>query len=211
MRSMSIHWTTLGTPPRSTLKCFSRAELGRRVRIMMRELQIEKSELSIALSDDAQIKELNRVYRKMNKATDVLAFPMEEGTKGQATSQGPSQAGLLLGDIILSVETTERQATARSLPIVSEATMLLAHALLHLLGWDHETKKKETAMVTETRRLCEAAGDASAVPPSLPSPSRRNAAKRSPPRLKSTKPASPNKVSSPAKRATVRRKTSQKR
>jgi probable rRNA maturation factor len=132
----------------------SRADIGRRARAMLVALQMEDSELSILLTSDDQIKKLNQIYRKKNQSTDVLAFSQREGALAHCS-------GRLLGDVVLSVPTARRQADARGGDLVSELTMLLAHGLLHLLGWDHETPMKDRRMRRETDRLC-AAADAAA-------------------------------------------------
>jgi probable rRNA maturation factor len=131
-----------------------RARIKRRAEAMLALLQLEDSELSLVLSDDDQIHELNRVYRGKDKPTDVLAFPMREGDFGRLHSQLP--AGLL-GDVIVSVPTASRQAKAAKRPALDEITMLVAHGLLHLLGWDHDTAAKDRAMRAETDRLVAAA------------------------------------------------------
>ena len=130
----------------------SRVEVGRRARAMLSALGIPDSELSIVLTGDEQIMALNRVYRKKNRPTDVLAFAQREGAHGD-------RAGRLLGDVVISVPTALRQAGAAQRNVQSEVTMLLAHGLLHLLGWDHDTPRKDHAMREETTRLCTAAGD----------------------------------------------------
>lgn len=63
----------------------------------------------------------------------------------------------LLGDVVIAVPTARRQATEKGVPLLEEVTELLAHGLLHLLGWDHDTPAKERRMRRETRRLCAAA------------------------------------------------------
>lgn len=108
------------------------------------------SELSVLLTGDNQITILNRIYRHKDRPTDVLAFAQREGEHGE-------HAGAILGDVVISVETARRQARARRVDVVSEVTMLLAHGLLHLLGWDHDTPAKDRRMRRETERLCEAA------------------------------------------------------
>ncbi len=128
----------------------SRAML-RRARAMMVAIKRHSSELSIVLTDDKQIRELNKVYRHKDRPTDVLAFAMNEGEFSEMSSE-------LLGDVVISVPTATRQAQARRVSVMEEVTMLLAHGLLHLLGWDHETAVKDRAMRMETDRLCAAAG-----------------------------------------------------
>lgn len=122
----------------------------RRAEKMMRALAlegalIEEAELSVALVDDPRIHELNRDYRKKDKPTDVLAFAMSEG-------EGGAHGGLL-GDVILSIDTARRQAKAAKRPLLDELTMLLAHGLLHLLGYDHRNDREERVMVDKTKEL----------------------------------------------------------
>ena len=121
---------------------------------MLVAVQMADAELSILLTGDDQIQNLNRIYRKKNRPTDVLAFAQREGEHGE-------HAGRLLGDVVVSVPTTRRQAEAAGRDLGSELTMLLAHGLLHLLGWDHATPAEDRRMRRETERLC-AAADAAA-------------------------------------------------
>ncbi len=118
-------------------------------------LNLHDVELSVVLTDDAQMQELNRVYRKKDRATDVLAFAMNEG-EGNPRSRRPPMPRLL-GDVIISMDTTRGQAKEVGRAPLDELTMLLAHGLLHLLGWDHATDATDRAMRAETERLCLAA------------------------------------------------------
>jgi probable rRNA maturation factor len=113
---------------------------------MLRALKLPRAELSVLLCDDATIHALNRDYRKKNKPTDVLAFAMREGDDGHL-------AGDLLGDVIISLETATRQAKERGVVTRDEVMMLLAHGLLHLLGWDHQTDADDQRMRAETDRM----------------------------------------------------------
>ncbi len=128
----------------------ARAEILRRIRAMTHLLQLQKVEVSFVLTDDITVHQLNRMYRKKDAPTDVLAFAMREGEDGHL-------AGNVLGDVIVSVPTARRQAEARGVRVADEVTMLLAHGLLHLLGWDHDTPAKDRRMRAETARLCAAA------------------------------------------------------
>jgi probable rRNA maturation factor len=123
-----------------------RRTLRRRAEKMLAFLAMDEAELSVAFVDDAIIHELNRDYRHKDKPTDVLAFAMSEGEHGDV-------AGHVLGDVIISVPTAKRQAKAAKKTLLAETTMLLAHGLLHLLGWDHDTVAKDKAMRAETDRL----------------------------------------------------------
>jgi probable rRNA maturation factor len=117
---------------------------------MLAALQLKDAEVSILLTGDAQIHNLNKIYRGKDRATDVLAFAMREGDFARL-------AGDLLGDVIVSIPTARKQAVSRARSVMEETTMLLAHGLLHLLGWDHDTKDKDRRMRAETDRLCAAA------------------------------------------------------
>jgi probable rRNA maturation factor len=120
-------------------------EIKRRVERMMSALKLSGVEVSVLLTGDVQMRELNRLYRKKDRTTDVLAFPMSDEREPKPT---------LLGDVIVSIPTARAQAKGAGRPLVEEVTMLLAHGLLHLLGWDHVTPEEDRAMRNETSRLC---------------------------------------------------------
>lgn len=94
-------------------------------------------ELSVRLTDDAAIHELNRDFRDKDRPTDVLAFAQREG-------EGAALHPELLGDVVISVETAERQRRGRSLQ--GEVLFLCAHGLCHLLGYDHQSDAEEAEM-----------------------------------------------------------------
>jgi probable rRNA maturation factor len=133
---------------------------------MFATLQLGKSEISIVLTNDDKVQELNRIYRHVDKPTDVLAFAMREGETASLHAH-------ILGDVIVSVDTARAQARRERRRVLSEATMLIAHGILHLLGWDHETPAKDRRMRVETARLCNAAAR---------SPFQRHATSRTSPR-----------------------------
>lgn len=113
---------------------------------MLRTLKLGRAELSVVLCDDATIHALNRDYRRKDKPTDVLAFALREGHAGHL-------AGDVLGDVVISLETAARQARERGNAPRDEVRMLLAHGLLHLLGWDHRTDAEDRRMRAEVERL----------------------------------------------------------
>lgn len=117
------------------------------------------SELSIALVDDTVIHELNATYRGKDKPTDVLSFAMSEGEFGDLNPT-------VLGDVVISVPTARRQAKRSKREVFEEVTFLLAHGLLHLIGYDHGTDEEEREMKKQTRRLMQAARDPKPVPSS---------------------------------------------
>lgn len=90
-----------------------------------------RTELSILLTDDRQIQELNRLWRKKNRPTDVLAFPQRQGPFAD-----PSDP--VLGDIVISIQTARAQANERGHSLEQELDLLLIHGILHLLGYEHE-------------------------------------------------------------------------
>ncbi len=116
---------------------------------MLRALSMPKAELSILLCDDRTIRALNRDYRDIDRPTDVLAFPQSEGEDADAPA--------ILGDVVISLPTARRQAIKAKRTIVAEVTMLLAHGLLHLLGYDHRNRSEERIMKARTDALCAAA------------------------------------------------------
>ena len=131
---------------------------------MLRALSIETTELSVLLTDDAAIRALNRDFRRQDTTTDVLAFPLEEPQRGRRSA--PDMR--LLGDIVISIDTARRQARELGHSLHQEITWLLAHGLLHLLGYDHETTSDRRRMDEMTARLVEATSRGAA-PTSLPS------------------------------------------
>src|SRR6476660_10311198 len=123
-----------GSPPLDSRVVRRRAER------MLASLDLTNAELSIVLCDDDRIAVLNEEHRKKAKPTDVLAFPMEEH------GAGPSGKFRLLGDIVISLDTALRQARTRRHALLDEVTHLLAHGLLHLVGYDHRTDAEERRM-----------------------------------------------------------------
>lgn len=97
----------------------------------------ENSEVSLLITDDKEIRELNSQYRHKDKATDVLSFPLEEK---------PDINAMHLGDIVISLDTLEAQAESFGVTKRDEFYRLLIHGLLHLLGYDHEDVSKEEAL-----------------------------------------------------------------
>ena len=117
----------------------------------------ETCEVSVLLTDDVDIKHLNRDYRGIDAPTDVLAFAMRDGEDANVNPN-------LLGDLVISLETASRQvetsdqfsATHSSLKtemqlttsnsLETEVALLAVHGVLHLLGYDHQTPEEATVM-----------------------------------------------------------------
>lgn len=115
-------------------------------RAILRTLELEgaaEREVSLLLTDDREIHELNRTWRHKDKPTDVLAFALDEAGE----SFGP------LGDVIVSVERARAQARSRRVDLDHELELLVVHGTLHLLGYDHEAPAEARAMRARTRQI----------------------------------------------------------
>lgn len=99
-------------------------------------LATPKAELAVVLTDDSAIRTLNRAWRGVDAATNVLSFP------ANPAAQGPP----LLGDIVLAYETIADEARAEHKPFAHHVAHLTVHGFLHLLGYDHGRKKDAEAM-----------------------------------------------------------------
>ena len=100
--------------------------------------QSADGDLTIVLTDDAQLQELNRVYLGIDAPTDVLSFP--------ASETDPETDRRYLGDILISVPRADEQARAAGHPLEAEAQLLTVHGALHLLGYDHAEAAEKARM-----------------------------------------------------------------
>lgn len=114
----------------------------------------EQYELSLRLTDDREIQSLNQNYRHKDQPTDVLAFASLEVDYPQFDELDTEP--LYLGDIVISVETADRQASPH--PLETELAWLAAHGLLHLLGWDHPDEPSLLQMLDQQQILLNAVG-----------------------------------------------------
>jgi probable rRNA maturation factor len=99
------------------------------------------AEVSLVLTDDAAMQDLNRDYRGLDRPTDVLSFSQIEGG-----CDSPGEEPVILGDIIISMETAQRQADERGHSLGDELDLLAIHGVLHLLGYDDETDAQAAEM-----------------------------------------------------------------
>jgi probable rRNA maturation factor len=97
--------------------------------------------VTVLLTDDAQLKQLNKEFRGINEVTDVLSFASEELLTGIDNDEAP-----YLGDIAISVPMAKRQAKAGGHSLKSELQLLTVHGTLHLLGYDHEEAEEKKLM-----------------------------------------------------------------
>lgn len=121
------------------------AGLARRAQACLCELGIPNAELCIVLVSDRSIQRLNRKYLGRSGPTDVIAFPMREGCGSDLNPE-------VLGDVVVSVETAGRHARARRVPLEEEIDLLVAHGLLHLLGYDHSGAGKDASRMFRKQR-----------------------------------------------------------
>lgn len=101
----------------------------------LKGLGLADREVSVLITLNPEIKELNKRYRKINKETDVLSFPMEDP--------------VMIGDIVISMDKAELQAEEFSVSIDEELSRLVAHGTLHLAGYDHVKGGRQAKVMKE--------------------------------------------------------------
>ena len=118
------------------------------VRTLLNIMDCADKELSISFVDDNTIQQLNKNYLKRDNSTNVLSFSLQEGKFGNINPN-------ILGDIIISAETAQRDAAIGDLSLSEEIYFLIIHGLLHLLGYNHEntTKAQTTKMRVKEKEL----------------------------------------------------------
>jgi len=118
----------------------------------MKAMEIKKNrEVSVLLTDDQEIQYLNRVYRGKDFPTDVLSFSMNEGLQNPSFENSIDE--YLLGDIVISIETAQKNAESSGHSLLHELNILIIHGLLHLLGFDHNRDEDFTKMKKEENKL----------------------------------------------------------
>ncbi|MCL2627540.1 MAG: rRNA maturation RNase YbeY [Oscillospiraceae bacterium] len=155
-----------------TTKCLGGASVGTAQRSLMKQavLMTIKTEyvdmpcvVNILITDDDGIKTYNSKYRGINKATDVLSFPMqtfkEAGWRGVTDIDIDMDTQTVpLGDIIISMATIRRQARFYEHSIDHESVRMIIHSALHLLGYDHNNEENEKIMEEKEVALIELMG-----------------------------------------------------
>jgi probable rRNA maturation factor len=99
-------------------------------------------EVSVTFTDNEQIRQMNKKFRNIDRATDVLSFPLfdDDGMDGHV-----AELDCMLGDIVLSLEQADVQAKEYGHSFEREAAFLCVHSVLHLLGYDHEISEEDDA------------------------------------------------------------------
>ena len=113
------------------------------------------AEVSVTLTDDAHIHVLNRDYRSVDRPTDVLSFALTESEE-PAILDAPY--GVVLGDLVISLERVAAQAEEYGHSVLRELSFLTVHGMLHLLGYDHSEEEDRLEMEEEQRHVMDVLG-----------------------------------------------------
>jgi probable rRNA maturation factor len=111
--------------------------------VLLRAAGLSGAEVTVLLTGDERMRELNARYRRVDRTTDVLSFGREQGGADLAP----------LGDIAISLPAAERNARRYRVPAGEELRRLTIHALLHLMGWDHRTAAERRRMTERQESL----------------------------------------------------------
>jgi rRNA maturation RNase YbeY len=111
-----------------------------------------RAELSLLLVGDRSMRRMNRIYRRKNRTTDVLAFPMRH-LRTHRTPHASPLTPSLLGDVVISLPQAERQAARAGHSPERELAALITHGVLHLLGYDHERSHREARRMVRREAL----------------------------------------------------------
>jgi len=119
--------------------------------------------INVLMTNDEGIREYNRMYRGIDKPTDVLSFPMQDftcpGTEGLINAEFDEDTGeLLLGDVVISMESVKRQAIEYKNSVDHELTYMTVHSVLHLMGYDHDNTENEKLMHGKTEDVLKMMG-----------------------------------------------------
>ncbi len=117
----------------------------------------EAIEVSVVLTNDDHIQKMNQEFRGLNKSTDVLSFPILEFVPNEIYARN-EKGEILLGDIVISMETAKRQSLEYDHSFAREIAFLTAHSMLHLLGYDHMTEEEEKIMFAKQEDILKKSG-----------------------------------------------------
>jgi len=126
------------------------ADLARAISLTLEAEDRPEGEVTLVVTDDDAVAELNRAYLGADGPTDVLSFPTQgppvgTASPGTAFVAAPEMADYL-GDIVIALPYTRRQAATMGRPLRAELRLLAVHGTLHLLGYDHAEPEQEAAM-----------------------------------------------------------------
>lgn len=115
-------------------------------------------EISVTMVSDSEIHDINKRFRNIDKATDVLSFPMIDFCCDEIVMDKNENGQVLLGDIIISMDTAKKQALEYGHSLEREVGFLTAHSMLHLLGYDHMTEEEEKIMFAKQESILNKVG-----------------------------------------------------
>ncbi len=125
-------------------------------------------QVNLLITDDEGIREINKGQRGIDSATDVLSFPVHEfetpacfqELEGEEAMDcfDPDTGELMLGDIVISIDRAFSQAESYGHTIYREIAFLIAHSMLHLIGYDHMEKDEEELMFSKQKSILEGLG-----------------------------------------------------
>ena len=127
-------------------------EIGNYVEYLVKELNLDNCMFNIIFITNKEIHKINKEYRKVDRPTDVISFALEDNKDIEYKDFR------LLGDIYISVDRAIEQARDYNHSLKRELCFLSTHGILHLLGYDHQTKKEEEIMFTKQKELLEKYG-----------------------------------------------------
>lgn len=125
-------------------------------KVMQKSLEVEgledSWEISLLFVDNEEIRKINNEHRNIDKATDVLSFPMHEKEDLKEAKEK------ILGDIVISLEKAEEQASEYGHSFEREVGFLTCHSMFHLMGYDHDTKENTDIMRAKEETVLESLG-----------------------------------------------------
>lgn len=132
--------------------------VGVAARVLAHEGFPDRTELAITAVTDVAIAALKAEHLGIDEPTDVLSFPIDDLTPGEAPSVEPTGPPLLLGDVVIAPDFIARQASANDVPESDELALMVVHGVLHLMGWDHENDADAEAMESRERAILAGVG-----------------------------------------------------
>lgn len=127
-------------------------EIEKYVKYLVKELNLDNCMFNIIFITNKEIHKINKEYRNVDRPTDVISFALEDNKDIEYKDFR------LLGDIYISVDRAIEQARDYNHSLKRELCFLSTHGILHLLGYDHQTKKEEEIMFTKQKELLEKYG-----------------------------------------------------
>jgi probable rRNA maturation factor len=130
-------------------------DLPQKCRKILQALDKNDWEISLLLTDDKTIRQLNKEYRNIDRATDVLSFSQLEGSPFPDKKKGNP---LIAGDIVISIDTLKQNSLRWKVPLKQELLRVLVHGILHLSGMDHNEDDPDDAMLSLQEKILDQIG-----------------------------------------------------